>query len=113
MAVFRLVRLVPTRRNLRSLQRQRSRHSIERSLRTARTNWRPAQPPQSSFARQAYNVLESLTIKIELMSACGTNRTCRGGLTMSVDCGVYRKWLADSQNDAIDPKQALWPSGKC
>ena len=42
------------------LQRQRSRHSIERrSLRTARTEWRPAQPPQSSSTRQAYNVLES------------------------------------------------------
>jgi hypothetical protein len=49
-----------TGRNLRSLRRQRSRHSIERrSLRTARTKWRPAQPPRSSFTRQAYNVLES------------------------------------------------------
>jgi hypothetical protein len=28
-------------------------------IRTARTKWRPAQPPQSSFTRQAYNVLES------------------------------------------------------
>ena len=37
---------VPTGRNLRSLRRQRSRQSIERrSLRTARTKWRPAQPP--------------------------------------------------------------------
>ena len=45
---------VPTGRNLRSLQRQRSRHSIERrSLRTAQTKWRPAQPPQSSFTRQS------------------------------------------------------------
>src|ERR1700742_2833455 len=59
---------VPTGRNLRSLQRQRSRHSIERrSLRIAGTKWRPAQPPQSSFTRQGYNVLES--VKIELMSA--------------------------------------------
>ena len=48
---------VPTGRNLHSLQRQRSRHSIERrSLCTARTKSRPAQPPQSSFTRQAYNV---------------------------------------------------------
>ena len=51
---------VPTGRNLRSLRRQRSRHSIERrNLRAARTKWRPAQPPQSSFTRQAYNVLKS------------------------------------------------------
>jgi hypothetical protein len=46
-------------------QRQRRRHSIERgSLRTARTKWRPAQPPQSSFARQAYSVPRVLTVKI-------------------------------------------------
>ena len=46
---------VPTGRNLRSLRRQRSRHSIEsRSLHTARTKWCPAKPPQLSFARQAY-----------------------------------------------------------
>ena len=55
---------VPTGRNLRSLQRQRSRHSIERrSLRTAQTKWRPAQPPQSSFTRQACNVLEFSPLK--------------------------------------------------
>ena len=55
-AVAVVASAVPTGRNLRNLQRQRRRHSIERrSLRTARTKWRPAQPPQSSFVRQAYN----------------------------------------------------------
>ena len=75
---------VPTGRNLRSLQRQRGRHSIERrSLHTARTKWRPAQPPRSSFTRQAYNVLRVLTVKIEPMSACGTKRTCHRSRRMS------------------------------
>ena len=38
----RLFQKPPTGRNLRSLHRQRSRHSIERrSLRNARTKWRP------------------------------------------------------------------------
>jgi hypothetical protein len=48
-------------RNLRSLPWQRSRHSIERRslLHAARTKWRPAQPPQSSFTQQPYSVLDS------------------------------------------------------
>jgi hypothetical protein len=48
---------VPTGRNLRSLQRQRRRHSIERrSLRTARTKWRPAQPPQFNASRYLFDL---------------------------------------------------------
>jgi hypothetical protein len=57
---------VPTGRNLRSLQRQRSRHSIERrSLRTARAKWR-VKLYATGLHRPGV-----LTVKIELMSACG------------------------------------------
>lgn len=52
---------VPTGRNLRSLPRQRSRHSIERrSLRTAGTKWRPARPPQYSVSRSAHRTSNTL-----------------------------------------------------
>jgi hypothetical protein len=39
-----------------------------------------------------------------LESGIGTNRTCRGGLTMSVHW-VDRKWLAGDQCDAMDPQR--------
>ena len=63
---------VPTGRNLRSLQRQRSRHSIERrSLRTAGTKWRPAQPASVKLCATGLQRPRVLTLIIELMSACG------------------------------------------
>ena len=60
---------VPTGRNLRSLQRQPGRHPH-----------RKKKPPHHTTAfgtpdlSKAHTVLESFTVKIELMSACGTSR---------------------------------------
>ena len=36
--------------------------------------------------------------------AVGTNPTCRGGLTMSVDRGRPRRGTAPGQSDAVDPE---------